>query len=52
MLVVIYSKILHHRFIPTIYQFLNQFFYLSSANENLEICVSVWFAQLKEQKKF
>ena len=29
---------------------LNQFFYLSSGNENLETCIPVWFENLKEQK--
>ena len=31
---------------------LNIFFYLSSANENLETYVKVWFEQLKESKQF
>ena len=31
---------------------LNQFFYLSSANENLETYVQVWLEQLKELKQF
>ena len=31
---------------------LNQFFYLSSENENLETCVHGWFEQLKESKQF
>ena len=43
---------LHYSFIPTIYETLNQFFYLSSENENLETCVQVWFEKLKESKQF
>ena len=31
---------------------LNQFFYLSSANKNLETCIQVWFGHLKELKQF
>ena len=30
----------------------NQFFYLSTANENLEICMSVWFVQLNQSNQF
>ena len=30
----------------------NQFFYLSSPNENLRIDMLVWYMQLKESKKF
>ena len=42
MLVVIYAKILHNRFIPTIYEnFKSVFFYLFSANENSEACIQV-----------
>ena len=41
MLVVVYAKILHHSFIPTMYETLNHFFYLS--NENLETCVQNQF---------
>ena len=29
----------------------NQFFYLSSANENSEICMRVWFVQLNESNQ-
>ena len=47
-LVVIYAKILHHNFIPTIYENFKSFFYLSNANENLETCALVWFEQLNE----
>ena len=28
---------------------LTQFFYLSRVNENLEICVPLWFAELNEE---
>ena len=35
MLVVIYAKILHHSFIPTIYENFKSNVFLSSANENL-----------------
>lgn len=39
---VIHVKILHHNFIPTIYGNLKSvFFYLSGANENLEIGILV-----------
>ena len=31
---------------------LNQFFYLSNANENLDTCIQVWFEQLKELQQF
>ena len=31
---------------------LNQFLDLSSANENLEICIPVWFVQFIESKQF
>ena len=31
---------------------LNQFFFLSGAKKNLEICKPVWFAQLSELKQF
>ena len=30
----------------------NQLFYLSTANENLETCMQVWFEQFKELKQF
>ena len=36
MLVKIYSKILHHIFIPTIYKNFNKFLYLSRVNENFK----------------
>ena len=39
MLVVSYIKILHHIFIPTIYENFNQFFYLSRTNGNFETCM-------------
>ena len=41
MLVVIYAKILHRSFIRQFAKTLNQFLYLSSANENLENCIQV-----------
>ena len=48
-LVIVYAKILHHSFIPTIYEnFESIFFYLSDANKNLETYPPVWFDQLKE----
>ena len=31
---------------------LNQFFDLSRANENLEICIPAWIVQLNESKQF
>ena len=31
---------------------LNQFFYLSRKDENLEICIVIWFAQSNESKQF
>ena len=31
---------------------LNHFFYLSSANENLETCIQIWSEQLKKLKQF
>ena len=51
---VIYATILHHSFIPTIYENLKlvSFFNLSSANTNLKTCIHVWFEQLKELKQF
>ena len=39
--VVIYAEILHHRFIRQFTKFLNQTFYLSIANENLETFIQV-----------
>ena len=30
----------------------SQLFYLSTANENLETCMQVWFEQFKELKQF
>ena len=51
MLVVSYIKILHHIFIPTIYENFNQFFYLSRTNGNFETCMPFWFEQLKELKQ-
>ena len=58
MLVVIYAKILHHSFTPTIYEnfksVLISFNFKSDlfrANENLEICMPVWIVQLNESKQ-
>ena len=31
---------------------LNQFFDMSRVNENLELCIPVWFVQLNESKQF
>ena len=52
MLVVIHAKILHRSFIRQFAKTLNQFLYLSSANENLENCIQVWFEQLKKLRQF
>ena len=52
MLVVIFAEILHHRFIRTIYNNFKSGFCLSSANENFETCIQVWFVQLEELKQF
>ena len=43
-----YITVLLRQFTKT----LNQFFYLSSANKDLETYVPVWFEQFKEQKQF
>ena len=55
MLVVSYSKVLRHTFIPTIYEkFLYYILYLAyigRTNENLETCMPVWFEQIKELKQ-
>ena len=49
MLVAIYAKIVPLRQLSkTLYWF----FYLSSANENLETGIQVWFEQLKKLKQF
>ena len=41
MLVVMNAKTLHHSFIPTFTKTLNQFFYLSSTNRNLETRIPI-----------
>ena len=49
-LAVVYAKILHQSFIPTIYKSFKLVRYLSRANQNLETCMSIWFVQLRELK--
>ena len=49
---VSYAKILHHIFIPKIYENFKSVFFLSRTNGNFETCVAVWFEQLKELKQF
>ena len=51
MLLVIYAKIVHHNFIPTIYENFKSFFYLSRAKEYFETCIPVLFQQLKQRIK-
>ena len=41
-----YITVLFRQFTKT----LNQFFHLSSGNENLETCIPVWFKKLNKQK--